>query len=155
MPFYIANLTSKTLFSLIIHFKCSYFASTSDLRYTVKVSVSSWGLRRLIFLSWSKSLRKGDKEFSARKGSYCSNLTFMSTWCSTILLLLICCTKKVKLSTSNRTDNMKQVISRRLLKTTVFQTQKSKSCLHTMKYWRQSIKTLYNKTSNEWYVCNW
>lgn len=104
-PFHIANLTFKTLsLSHIILFKCSYFASTSDLRYTVKVSVSSWGLRRFIFLSWSKSLRKVDKEFSVRKGTYCSNLTFMSGWWATILILLICCTKKVKLSTSNRTD---------------------------------------------------
>lgn len=41
------------------------FASTSDLRYTVKVSVSSWGLRRLIFLSWSKSLDLRQNSFIA------------------------------------------------------------------------------------------
>ena len=41
------------------------FASTSDLKYTVKDSVSSWGLHRLIFPSCSRSLDLRQNSFIA------------------------------------------------------------------------------------------
>lgn len=102
-PFILQTWLLKS-FSLshTILLKCSYFASTSDLRYTVKVSVSSWGLRRLIFLSWSKSLRKMDKEFS------CNKRIIMFSFDLYVWVMLhnfdICCRKKVKFPTSNRSD---------------------------------------------------
>lgn len=42
--------------------KCTNLTSTSDRRNTVKASVSSWGLRRRIFLSCTRSLRSHERE---------------------------------------------------------------------------------------------